>query len=149
MLVQAHIILLGQAKKFPNLRCSLRPQSLGQNLVCHARYFFVSLLHNTEGQNTQVHSHDAASDTFPPSLTGPSGSIARVTVTEQQSDTGRMHDPLFHGEALLVVASSDAEDVTFEFGSNGVSGNFLAHAAVHEDAELALIVDFDELLRPV
>lgn len=60
-----------------------------------------------------------------------------------------MHDPLFHGEALLVVASSDAEDVTFEFGSNGVSSNFLAHAAVHEDAEFALIIDFDELLRSV
>lgn len=68
---------------------------------------------------------------------------------EQQSDAGGMHDALLHGEPLLVVASGDAEDVAFEFGADGVAGDFLAHAAVHEDAEAALIFNFDELLSAV
>lgn len=60
-----------------------------------------------------------------------------------------MHDSLLHGEALLVVAPSDAEDVALEFISDGVAWDFLAHAAVHEDAEFAFIVDFDEFLGAV
>ena len=60
-----------------------------------------------------------------------------------------MHDALFHGEALLVVAARDAELVAFEFVADAVAGHFGAHAAVHEDAQLALVFDFDELLRAV
>ena len=60
-----------------------------------------------------------------------------------------MHDALLHGETLLVVPARDAENVAFEFWADGVAGDFLAHAAVHEDAEFALIVDFDEFLGAV
>ena len=60
-----------------------------------------------------------------------------------------MHDALFHGESLLVVSTCDLEDVSFEFGAYAVAGNFCAHAFVHEDAEFALIFDFDELLCAV
>ena len=60
-----------------------------------------------------------------------------------------MHDALFHREPLLVVAACDFEDVAFEFGTYGVAGDFGAHAFLHEDAELALIFDFDEFLRAV
>ena len=60
-----------------------------------------------------------------------------------------MHDALFHGEALLVIAARDAELVAFEFVADAVAGHFGAHAAVHEDAQLALVFDFDELLRAV
>ena len=60
-----------------------------------------------------------------------------------------MHDTLLHGEPLLVVAARDAEDVAFEFVTDAVGGDFGTHAAVHENAEFALIFDFDELLRAV
>ena len=60
-----------------------------------------------------------------------------------------MHNALLHWEPLLVVAARDLEDVACELGPNAVTGDFLAHAAVHEDAEFALIFDFDELLCAV
>ena len=66
--------------------------------------------------------------------------------TEEESDTGWVHDTLLHRESLLVVATSDAEDVALEFVANGVTRYFLAHAALHEDAETALIFDLDQLL---
>ena len=60
-----------------------------------------------------------------------------------------MHDALLHGEALLVVAAGDFEDVAFELGGDAVAGDFLAHALVHEAAEFAVVFDFDELLGAV
>ena len=60
-----------------------------------------------------------------------------------------MHDALLHRESLLVVSTGDLEDVTFEFGAHTVGGDLCAHALVHEDAEFALIFDFDHLLRTV
>ena len=60
-----------------------------------------------------------------------------------------MHDALLHGEALLVVAAGDFEDVAFELGGDAVAGDFLAHALVHEAAEFAVVFDFDELLGAI
>lgn len=60
-----------------------------------------------------------------------------------------MHDSLLHGKTLLVVAAGDFEDVTSELGSYAVAGDFSAHAAVHEDAEFAIIFDLDELLGSI
>jgi len=60
-----------------------------------------------------------------------------------------MKDTLLHWETLLVVATSDLEDVAFELVADAVAGNLLAHFLFHEDAELALIVDFDQLLGAI
>ena len=60
-----------------------------------------------------------------------------------------MHDALFHGEALLVVAAGDFEDVAFELGGDAVARDLLAHALVHEAAEFAVVFDFDEFLGAV
>lgn len=60
-----------------------------------------------------------------------------------------MHNPLLHGKPLFIVAAGDFEDVAFELRAHAVAGNFLSHAAVHEDAELALVFDFDELLGTI
>ena len=72
-----------------------------------------------------------------------------MSCAEQQPHPSRVHDTLFHGETLLVVAPCDLEDIAFEFGANAIAGDFLAHAAVHEDAEAALLVDFDEFLSAI
>ena len=72
-----------------------------------------------------------------------------MSLAQQQPNSRRMHDPLLHGKPLLVVSASDTEDVALEFGTDAVARNFLPHAAVHEDAEFALIFDVDELLGAV
>jgi hypothetical protein len=79
-----------------------------------------------------------------------------------------VHNTLLHWETLLVVTTGDLEDVTLEFISDGVSWNLSAHSVVekldlrsqcswcriyvplvHEDTELALIFDVDELLTAI
>ena len=72
-----------------------------------------------------------------------------MSFAQQQSNARRVHDTLFHGESLLVVTARDLEDVAFEFGADAVAGYFLPHAAVHKDAEFALIFDFDGFLGTV
>jgi hypothetical protein len=84
-----------------------------------------------------------------PCFTSAARAVARVSVGEEEAHTGRVHDTLLHGETLLVVAAGDLEDVALELVANGVARDFLTHAAVHEDAELALILNIDELLRAI
>jgi hypothetical protein len=60
-----------------------------------------------------------------------------------------VHDTLLHRETLLVVASGDLEDVALELVADAVARDFVTHAAVHEDAELALIFDLDQLLGAI
>jgi hypothetical protein len=41
---------------------------------------------------------------------------------------------LFHWETLFVVTARDTEDVTFEFITDGVGGDFLRDTLVEEDS---------------
>jgi len=72
-----------------------------------------------------------------------------MALGEEESDTGWVHDTLLHGEALFVVAAGDLEDVAFEFIADRVARNLLSHATLHEDAEFAVIFDFDQFLRAI
>lgn len=109
----------------------------------------LALLDDGESKDGEVHGDDAAADGLPLALTSAARAVARVAVGEQEADTGGVHDTLLHRETLLVVAAGDPEDVALELVANAVAGNLLTHAAVHEDAELALIVDLNQLLRAV
>ena len=119
------------------------------HLVRNPRQLLVPLLHNTQRQHRQIHRHNAPAHALSLPLPRTPGSIAAVPVAQQQPHPSRVHDSLLHGETLLVVAAGDLEHVAFEFGANAVAGDFVAHAAVHEDAEFALVFDFDELLGAI
>jgi hypothetical protein len=60
-----------------------------------------------------------------------------------------MHNPLLHRKPLLVIAPRNLERVPLELVADGVPVNLLPHAAVHEDAELAVVFDLDELLGAI
>ena len=144
-----HVVILAQAKELANLGRPLGPQPLGQHLIRQARDLLLALLHDAQRQHRQIHRHDAAAHALPLALPRPPGPVAAVAVAQEQADPRRVHDPLLHGEALLVVAAGDFEDVAFEFGRDAVAGDLLAHALVHEAAELAFVFDFDEFLGAV
>jgi hypothetical protein len=108
-----------------------------------------TLLDDGEGEDGQVHGDDASTDGFTLALTSAAGTVAGVAVGEEKADTGWVHDSLLHWETLLVVASGDLEDVSLELISNAVTWDLSAHSLVHEDTELALIFDFDELLAAI
>ncbi len=146
---QTHIVFLAETKEAADLGRALRAQSLRQHGIRDTWDIRLALLDDAQRKHGQVHAHDAAAHTLPLTLASAAGPVARVAVGEQQAHTRRVHDTLLHRETLLVVATGDLEDVALELVADAVAGDFLAHAAVHEDADLALIFDVDELLRAV
>lgn len=109
----------------------------------------IALLDDAEGKDGEVHADDAATDTLPLALAGAAGAVAGVAIGEEEAHTGRVHDTLLHWEALLVVSAGDSEDVALELVADAVTGDLLAHTAVHEDAELALVFNLNQLLRAI
>jgi hypothetical protein len=51
-------------------------------------------------------------DALSAALTSASGAVAAVSLRQEQTHTAVGQHTLLHGEALFVVASSDAENVT-------------------------------------
>ena len=134
----------------------------------------ISLLDDGESEDGEIHGDDATTNRLALAFTSAAWTVARVSIREQKADTGWVHNTLLHRETLLVVASGDLEDIALELIADRVSWNLLAHAIhksaslpfivfevrggylwelfvplVHEDTELLLIFDLDELLTAV
>lgn len=109
----------------------------------------ITLLDDAHGKDSEVHADDATANGLPLALAGAAGAVAGMALTEQESDTGGVHDTLLHRETLLVVAAGDPEDVALELVADAVARDFLSHTALHEDAELALIFDLDQFLGSI
>jgi hypothetical protein len=146
---RTHIIFLAEAEEAADLGGTLGTEALGCDSVGKAGNVLVALLDDAESENRKVHADDATTNRLPPALTSAAGAVAGVAFGEEEADTGGVHDTLLHRETLLVVASGDPEDVALELITDAVTRDFLSHAAVHEDAELALIFDLDQLLGAI
>lgn len=146
---KTHIIFLAETEEAADLGGALGTEALGVDDIGQTGDVGVTLLDDGEGEDRQVHCDDAAADGLALALTSAAGAVARVTVCEQEPDTGGVHDTLLHRETLLVVSTGDAEDVALELVADAVAGDFVTHAAVHEDAELALVFDLDQLLGAI
>jgi len=104
------------------------------------------LLDDDDGEDGDVVVDDTSSDGLSLSLSISSGSVTGVTVREKESDSVGEEDTLLHRETLLVVTTSDSEDVSLPFISNGVSWDFLSHPLFHKDSGSSVIFQVDELL---
>ena len=132
--VLADVILLGEVEELADLGRPLGTETLGEDVVGQAGDLVLALLDDHEGEDSDVRADDAAADGLALALAGAAGAVARVAVREEEADTVGEEDALLHGEALLVVAASDAEDVALEFVAEGVARDFLGHFLVVEDA---------------
>jgi len=145
----ADIVILGETEELSDLCSTLGTKALWVDDIGQAWDVGVALLDNAESKDGQVHGDNAATDGFTLALTGAAWAVAGVTLREQETDTGWMHDSLLHWETLLVVTTGDSEDVALELVADGVTWDLGAHALVHEDTELAVIVDLNELLGAI
>lgn len=145
----ADIIFLAETEEAADLGGTLGSEALGVDGVGDAGDLFVTLLDNAEGEDREVHADNATTDGLPLALTSATRAVAGVAVSEEQTDTSRVHDTLLHWKTLLVVAAGDPEDVALELIADAVARNFLTHATVHEDAELALIFNLDQFLGAI
>jgi hypothetical protein len=55
-----------------------------------------------------------------------------LTLSEENAGSTLDEDTLLHGETLLVISSSDSEDVALVVVTEVLSVNFLAHSLVEE-----------------
>lgn len=163
--MNTYIVILGEAEELADLGRALRAQSLGVDGVGHAWDVVVALLDDGEGQDGEVHGDDAAADGFALALAGAAGAEAGVAVGEEEAHSSWVHDSLLHGETLLVVAAGDLEDIAFEFIADAITCNLCAHSVrvsagaalwivpivplVHENTELSLIFNVDQLLAAI
>jgi hypothetical protein len=147
--VLADIVILGEAEELANLGGALGAEALGVDNVGQTRDLLVTLLDDGESEDGHLSTDDAAVHRLALTLTGAAGAVARVAIREEKPDTAGVQDTLLHGETLLVVAASDAEDVALELITHGVTGDLSAHALLEEDMELTLILDIEELLAAV
>lgn len=135
----ADIILLRQIEEFANFGSALGSKTLGENGLSQARQRGVTLLDDDQREDSNVGTDDAATHGLALALTSPTRAVAGVAVGEKKADTIRKKDTLLHGESLLVVATSDAEDVSLELIADGVTRNLLRNSLFVEDtAETAL-----------
>merc|ERR1712142_344074 len=146
--ILADIILLGQVEELADLGGSLRPKATGNSFIGQARDLISSLLDNCAGKDGQGTIHNATADRLPLALTLTAGTEAGVALAHQETHTLICEDTLLHGETLLIIASSDPEDVSFKLLPNRVCFNLSAHALLHEYTHPLLIFNVKELLAP-
>jgi len=127
-----HIVFLAETKESLNLGSTLGTEALRVDGVGDAGERRVTLLDDAEGEDGQVHADDATANRLPLALTSAARTVAAVAVAEKQTHTSRVHNTLLHRKTLLVVASSDLEDVSLELIAETVAGDLLAHTPINE-----------------
>lgn len=147
--VVSNVVLLGQTEELSDVVSSLRAQSLWGGDIGQTLNLSITLLDNSQSNDRQVLRDDTSSNGLSLSLTISSGSVTRVTLRQQQSNSGWVQHTLLHWETLLVVTTSDLEDVTLEFVTDRVTLDLLAHTLLVEDTQLVLVLDLNALLGTV
>ena len=131
--VLADVILLGEVKEAADLGRTLGAEALGEDGVGQSGDLVLALLDDNDGKDSNVGTDDAAANGLALALTGAAGAVARVAVREEEADTVGEEDALLHGEALLVVAAGNTEDVALPLVAEGVSRDLLGDTLVVED----------------
>merc|ERR1719391_1500027 len=112
----------------------------------HPRTDFLFLLDDGHGKDGEVAVNDAPADRLPLPLSILAGTVAGGSLLQEQPHPAVGQDTLLHGEALLVIASSDTENISLELVTKGVGLNLLAHPLLVEGTHLQLISNLNELL---
>merc|ERR1711955_71559 len=126
--ILADIIVLLQVEELPDLAGSLGSQSSWDGVVSKSGNLVVSLLDNSQVENSQVSINNTSTDRLAPTLTSASCSVAAVTLVEEEPHTSIGQHTLLHGESLLVISSGNPDNVSFELISESVSINLLSHS---------------------
>merc|ERR1719220_1880091 len=144
--ILADIVLLGQVEKLPDLASTLGSQPARDRVVGQSGDLSLSLLDDGHGEDREVAVNDAPTDRLPLALSILAGTVAGGSLLQQQPHPAVGQDTLLHGEALLVVASGDTENISLELVTKGVGLHLLAHPLLVKGTHLQLIGDLDQLL---
>ena len=143
----ADIIGLLEVEELADLGSTLGSKRTRADGVGKSGNLTLSLLHNDKVEDGDIGSDNASTDRLSLALSLSADSVARVSVSEEKTNTVVHENTLLHGETLLVVSSRDTENVSLELVSENISVNLVGDTLVVESAELDLIIDLDELLE--
>jgi len=115
--ILADIIILAQVEELPDLAGSLGTETAGNVFVSDTGQLGLSLLDNDQVEGRHVRSDNASTDRLSLALSVTSGTVSRVTSTQQEANTALNEHTLHHGETLFVISTSDFEDITLELVS--------------------------------
>ena len=113
--ILSHIVLLAQVEEPSDLGGTLGAETLGEDVVGQSRDLAFTLLDDDEGEDGNVGTDDAPTNGFALAFTGATNAVARVSIGEEETDTVRKENALFHGEPLLIVPTGYTDDVSLEF----------------------------------
>jgi hypothetical protein len=139
-----NIVLLAEVEESPDLGRPLGTKSFRKDIIGESWNIIVALLDDDQGENGDIGTNDAAANWLALALTSATGSVAGVTIGKEESDTVGEEDTLFHGETLLVVSTSDTEDVAFPLVTERVARDFLCDFLVVEDTARKSMIDIIE-----
>ena len=125
--VLAHVVVLGQVEKLADLGGTLGSQTTRDGGIGEAGNVVVSFLHNNHRNDGKISIDNATTNRLAFTFTCTALTVARVAFAQEKTHTKSGKDTLFHGETLLVVSTSNTENVTGPFVTKGGSINFLAH----------------------
>ena len=123
--VLAYIILLREVEELADFSGTLGTETLRQYGVGEAGKFFVTLLDDDKRKDGDIGPNDAATNGLAAPLALAPLTIAGVAIRKEKTDTVGNEDTLLHGEALLVVAARNTEDIALEFVADSLSRYFL------------------------
>ena len=132
---------LGNTEKLPDTRSPLWTKSLGHNCIGKPGDLLLALLGNDAGEHADVRTNNAASNRSSLSLTFSGCSIALGSRGEEESDPTIGEDTLLHGKTIVVIATGDLENISFELFSKIIGFNFLSHSLFEEMSPAIGIVD--------
>jgi len=115
--VFSNIILLTEVEELPDLCRTLRTKSLWKNSVGQGGDLGITLFDNDEGKNGDIGSDDAATNRFASTFTSAASSVAGMSIGKKEPDTVWQENTLLHCKPLLVVTTSNAENVSLPFVS--------------------------------
>lgn len=131
--ILCYIVLLAQVEESPDLGRTLGSESLGEDAVGQSRDLGLTLLDDYKREDGDVGTDDAPTDGLALALTVATGTVARVSIGEEQTDTLGKKNTLLHGKPLLIVSTRDAHDVTLPFVAQQVSVDFLGDFLLEKD----------------
>jgi len=141
-----NVILLAQVEESPDLGGTLGTETLGENVIGETWDLLFTLLDDDDGENGDIGVDDATTDGLALTFTGSTSSVARVTVSQEETGSLGEENTLLHWETLLVVTTGDAENVTLPLGTQGLSGNVVSHLLLDEWTPCSLGLDLESLL---
>jgi hypothetical protein len=145
--VLADVVVLREVEEGADLVRALGTEAARDLIVREARDVRVTALDNGEVEHGDVLPNYAPPDGLALALAGAALAVALVALVHEEADAGVRQDPLPHGEALLVVAPGDAEDVPGEFLAEDGAIDLLGHAALVEVVQALLVLNLDDLLK--